>query len=283
MADAAFELRSALTYATHDGVELQGDFYLPKERGSVPALVAVHGGGWQQGARSAFQHCGPHLAAHGYAVFAISYRFARKGNKAFPQAVQDVIAAVQLVRGGAAAFGIDPGRIALIGGSAGAHLAALAALGGGSPIFAGGYPGDAHAAVDATVKALIGVYGVYDLAAMWEAYRVASPLDNNIENFLGAALPENRQLYFDASPISYATYANNKTAVLLAYGTEDDLVDRRPHSETFLKALKQAGFFARSYVVQGAGHYWLSDPLDETGSYTGFFIPRLTRFLAEKL
>jgi len=283
MADAAFELRSALTYVTHDGVELQGDFYLPKTRGSAPALVAVHGGGWQQGVRSAFQHCGPHLAAHGYAVFAISYRFAKKGHKAFPQAVQDVIAAVQFVRGSAGAFGINPDRIALIGASAGAHLAALAALGRRSPIFADGYPGDAHAAVDSTVKALIGVYGVYDLAAMWEAYRVASPLDNNIENFLGAALPENRQLYFDASPISYATYANNKTAVLLAYGTEDDLVDRRPHSQAFLKALKQAGFFARSCVVQGAGHYWLSDPLDETGSYTGFFMPRLTRFLAEKL
>jgi acetyl esterase/lipase len=283
MADAGFELRSALTYATHDGVELQGDFYLPKTRGGVPALVAVHGGGWQQGARSAFQHCGPHLAAHGYAVLAISYRFAKNGRKAFPQAVQDVIAAVQFVRGSAAAFGIDPGRIALIGASAGAHLAALAALGGRAPTFADGYPGDTHAAVDSTVKALIGVYGVYDLAAMWEAYRLASPLDNNIENFLGAALPENRQLYFDASPISYATYTNNKTAVLLAYGTEDDLVDRRPHSEAFLKALKQAGFFARSCVVQGAGHYWLSDPIDETGSNTGFFMPRLTRFLAEKL
>jgi acetyl esterase/lipase len=283
MADAAFELRSALTYATHDGVELQGEFYLPKTRGSVPALVAVHGGGWQQGVRSAFRHCGSHLAEQGYAVLAVSYRFANKGHKAFPQAVQDVIAAVQFVRGSAAAFGIDPGRIALIGASAGAHLAALAALGGRSPIFADGYPDDAHAAVDSTVKALIGVYGVYDLAAMWEAYRVASPLDNNIENFLGTAPPEYRQLYFDASPISYATYANNKTAVLLAYGTEDDLVDRKPHPEAFLKALKQAGFFVRSCVVQGAGHYWLSDPLDETGSYTGFFMPRLTRFLAEKL
>jgi len=130
---------------------------------------------------------------------------------------------------------------------------------------------------------LIGVYGVYDLAAMWEAYRVASPLDNNIENFLGAAPPENRQLYFNASPISYATYANNQTAVLLACGTEDDLIDRRLHSEAFLKALKQAGFFARSCVVQGAGHYWLSDPPDETGSSSGFFMPRLVRFLAERL
>jgi acetyl esterase/lipase len=249
----------------------------------VPALVAVHGGGWQQGARSAFQYCGPHLAKRGYAVFAVSYRFAKKRHKAFPHAVQDVIAAVQFVRGSAPMFGIDPGRIGLIGASAGAHLAALVALGGRSPIFAKGYPGDVHAGVDSAVKALIGVYGVYDLAAMWEAYRVASPLDNNIENFLGEALPENRQLYFDASPISYATYANNKTAVLLAYGTEDDLVDRRPHSEAFLKALKQAGFFARSCVVQGAGHYWLSDPLDETGSHTGFLMPRLMRFLADRL
>lgn len=283
MAHSDIELNSALIYATHDGVALQGDLYLPKTRGSVPALVAVHGGGWQQGARSTFLHCGTHLAAQGYAVLAISYRFAAKGHKAFPQTVQDVIAGVQFLRGNAPSLGIDPGRIALIGASAGAHLAALAALGGRAPIFAGGYPDDPHAGVDSSVKALIGVYGVYDLVAMWEAYRVASPLDNNIENFLGAAPPDDRQLYFDASPISYATYANNRTAVLLAYGTEDDLVDRRRHSEAFLKALKQAGFFVRSCVVQGAGHYWLSDPLDETASYTAFFMPRLMRFLAEKV
>ncbi len=284
MADAAAELRPGLTYATHDGVALQGDLYLPRIRtGAVPALVAVHGGGWQQGARNAFQNWGPYLAARGHALFTISYRFAGKGHRAFPQAVQDVMAAVQFVRGNAAAFGLDPARIALFGASAGAHLAALAALGYGAPLFAGGYPGDSHAGVDASVKALIGVYGVYDLVDMWKTYRLNSPRDNNIENFLGAAPPDNRQLYFDASPISYATYANNRTAVLLGYGTEDDLVDRKAHSEAFLGALKQAGFFVRGCVVQGSGHYWLSDPLDETGSYTAFFAPRLMRFLAEKL
>src|SRR5580692_5008121 len=89
MAAPALELCSALTYATHDGVALQGDLYLPKARGSVPALVAVHGGGRQQGARGAFEHWGAHLAAHGYAVFAISYRFAKKGHKAFPEAVRE--------------------------------------------------------------------------------------------------------------------------------------------------------------------------------------------------
>jgi acetyl esterase/lipase len=283
MAEPAFELRPALTYATHDSVALQGDLYLPKAAALAPALIAVHGGGWQQGARSTFQHWGPYLAARGYAVFAVSYRFAKRGKKAFPEAVQDVLAAIQYLRGSAAALGIDGARIGLFGASAGAHLSALAALGGRAPAIAGGYPDDPHASVDTTVKVLIGVYGVYDVVEMWQAYRLNSPLDNNIENFIGAAPMENRQLYFDASPVSYATYANNKTAVLLACGTEDDLVDRKAHTDGFLRALKQAGFFARTSIVQGAGHYWISDPLDEPGSFTGFFAPRLLRFLAEKL
>ena len=87
-----------ITYASHDGVELQGDLYLPKGAKAAPALVAVHGGGWVQGVRAAFQYWGPYLAARGYAAFAISYRLATKG-KTFPLAVQDVLAGVQFVRG----------------------------------------------------------------------------------------------------------------------------------------------------------------------------------------
>src|SRR4030088_46504 len=86
------DLHAALTYATHDGVAWQGDLYLPKGAGPFPALVAVHGGGWQQGARSAFQYWGPHLAARGYGLFALSYRLAKKGQKRFPQAGRDVVA-----------------------------------------------------------------------------------------------------------------------------------------------------------------------------------------------
>ena len=195
------ETRPGLTYATHDGTALLGDLYLPKGAGPFPALVAVHGGGWQQGVRSAFQYWGPYLAARGYALFAISYRLAKKGQKTFPQAVQDVLAAVQFVRGSAKEFRIDPDRVALMGASAGAHLASLAALGGRSAPFANGYPQDAHAKVPTGVKVLVGVYGVYDLTAMWQTYRQQSPHDNNIANFLGAAPIEDRRLYFDASSI----------------------------------------------------------------------------------
>ena len=103
------ETRNGVSYATHDGVALAGDLYLPAGAGPFPALVGVHGGGWQAGARNAFQFWGPYLAERGYVLFAISYRLAKKGQKMFPQAVNDVLAAVQFVRGSAAEIKVDPG------------------------------------------------------------------------------------------------------------------------------------------------------------------------------
>jgi acetyl esterase/lipase len=280
MTDTGITIQNGIAYANHDGVELLGDLYLPKDAKSAPALVAVHGGGWVAGARNAFQFWGPYLAARGIAVFSVSYRLAVK-EKTFPQAVQDVLAGVQFVRGKAGAFGIDPQRIGLIGASAGAHLASLAALSGKK--FIGGYPQDAFATVDASVKALVAVYGIYDVVAMWTNYQLQGGRDNNIQKFIGASPMDNRQTYFDASPISYATFANNAIGVLLITGTEDDLVDRKVQTDPFQLALKQAGFFVRPCIVHGAPHYWMNDPIDEPGSYPGFVAPRLLRFLAERL
>jgi acetyl esterase/lipase len=277
------ETRPGLTYATHDSVALAGDLYRPKAGAPCPVLIGVHGGGWVQGARTAFQYWGPYLAARGIALFAVSYRLAKAGQKTFPHAVQDVLAAIQYVRGNAKELNLAPDRVGVFGHSAGGNIGALAALGGGSPLFAGGYPQDPHASESTAVKVFAGVYGVYDLAQMWQTYLVQSPRQNNIEMFLGASLPENRQLYFDASPISYATIANNKVAVHLSVGTEDDLVDRRANTDAFVLALKQAGFFVRTTILQGAPHYFGSDPIEEPDSFSGFLAPRLMRFLAEKL
>src|ERR1700716_3298217 len=136
----------------------------------------------------------------------------------------------------------DPGCLGLFGASAGGNLAALAALGANAGAFIDGYPGDPQHKAGAKVKVLVGVYGVYDLIEMWERYRADSPRDNNIENFLGCSPMEDRRTYFDATPINYATYANNQIAVLLSCGTEDDLVDRRGNTDAFLRALKQPAF-----------------------------------------
>jgi dipeptidyl aminopeptidase/acylaminoacyl peptidase len=87
----------------------------------------------------------------------------------------------------------------------------------------------------------------------------------------------NRKIYFDASPMSYATVDKNTTRFLLLYGHEDDIVDPKTQSERFLLALKQAQFFARTIVVPGAGHFWSVDPVDEGfGAYAG---PKVLGFL----
>ena len=277
------ETRMGLTYATHDGVALAGDLYLPKGAGPFPALVGIHGGGWVQGVRGQFQHWGKYLAEHGVALFAISYRLATAKQKTYPHAVQDALAAVQFVRGNAKDWNVASDRIGIFGHSAGGNIGALAALAGRNTPFANGYSQDQFARETTEVKVFCGVYGVYDLAEMWQKYNAQSPLQNNIAMFLGKPLVEDRALYFQASPISYAITANNKVAVHLSVGTEDDLVDRRAHTDAFVLALKQAGFFVRTTILQGAPHYWGSDPIDEPGSFSGFLAPRLIRFLAEKL
>lgn len=282
MTSEKVETRKSVAYATHDGVELAGDLYLPKgATAATPALVAVHGGAWIGGARAAFQYWGPYLAARGIALFAVSYRLAKPNQKTYPQAVQDVVASLQFLRGKAGELNIDPERIGIMGASAGGHLAAMAALAG--PKFAKAYPHDAHAAASAKVKALVGVYGIYDVLALWNACQVDSPRNNIAELFVGAPPMDDRQPYFEASPITYATMSNNKLGVLLVTGTEDDIVPPKAHFEPFLLALKQANFFVRTCIVPGAPHFWMNDPIEEPGSYSGFLAPRLLRFLAERL
>ena len=50
-------------------------------------------------------------------------------------------------------------------------------------------------------------------------------------------------------------------------------------SEKFLTALKQAGFFARTIVVPGAGHFWTTDPLDDVNSFGAYAGPKVLTFL----
>jgi acetyl esterase/lipase len=271
--------RTDIEYAVREDARLAGDLYLPKGLDKAPVLVAVHGGGWQAGNRAIYKYWGPHLAKNGYAVFAVSYRLSKPGTKSYPAAVYDVKAAVQFVRAKAAELGVDPDRIALMGDSAGAHLATLAALAAGEPQFSSEHQSDPHAAASAAVKAVIGFYGVYDMLAQWEHDQVARPRDQITEKFLGGSPMLIRRAYFDASPLSYATVDKNRTRVLLVYGTADDIVDPQPQSQKFLTALKQAGFFVRTVVIPGGTHFWVADPVEEAGSFGAFAAPRVLRFL----
>ena len=279
----ACEVRENVTYATRGDHALTGTLYSPTGRGPYPAVVALHGGGWRLAGADIYRYLGPWLAGQGYAVFAPTYRLAKAGQPSFPHAVQDVRAAVQFVKGRSDELRIASDRIGLLGESAGGHLAALVALAGENPCFRDGNAADPFGDRSTSVKVAIAVYGIFDLVEQWRHDQLTRPRDHLTELFLGASLVEDRRIFFDASPLSYVSVQNNATAFLLAWGTQDDIVDHRSQGEAFLEALKQARYFVRTVVVSGAPHYWLSDPLDEPQSYSGFFAHRLLRFLKSRL
>ena len=265
-------IRTDLEYAAGDVGPLMGDLYLPAAAGApVPLVIALHGGGWQAGDKTSFRHWGYRLAEAGFGVFAVRYRLVRKGLKAYPEALEDVRSALTFVRAECSALGIDGGRLGLFGISAGAHLAALAGL------------LDWHESnADQKVKAVVAASGIFDLKAQWDYELEARPRNNLVEKFLGVSPMANRRLYFDASPMSHVTHAASRLAFLLAWGLQDDTVDPS-QSVLFSRALGQAGFFSRSFVLPEAGHFWASDPIDEPHSLSARFVPALLRFLGERL
>jgi acetyl esterase/lipase len=275
-------LRENVTYREHAGTGLQGDLYLPKGRGPFPVLIGVPGGGWRICVRASLRDWGFHLASRGYGMFAIDYRLATVARKAFPEAVQDVIAAVRFIRSSNAELSIDPGRIGLLGASAGAHLAALAALGGAAAF--GGDPGDALARTPADVRVLIAVYGVYDLLSHWryEVARNPDPENNLARNLIGKDPYEDPHAYFEASPLTRITYDKNRMPVFVSWGGSDEVVDPA-QSEAFVRVLQEARFTVRTHRIPSASHFWFSDPLDDSSSDSANLAPRLLRFLKQAL
>ena len=212
-------------------------------------------------------------------MFAIKYRLGKPGT--YPRAVYDVKAAIQFVRAKAGELGVDPERIGLWGNSAGGHLAALTGL--AADQYTTEYRNDPNASVPVNVKAVVGFYGVYDMLGQWQHDQIARPLDQIAEKFLGVSPMQNRKIYFESSPISYATTDRNKASFMLINGTADDIVDPA-QGQQFWQALNQARIYSRRIVIPGAGHFFASDPLDQPGgSFSAMAAPRILSFLQGRL
>jgi len=270
--------RSNIEYGEHDGVKLTGELYMPRDVAKAPIVIGIHGGGWQGGSPAAYRHWGPLYAKNGIGMFAIRYRLAKAGT--YPKAAYDVKAAIQFVRAKAAELGADPDRIGLQGDSAGGHLASLVGI--APDEFKSAYQNAPHASVPAGVKTVASFYGIYDMLGQWQHDQIARPRDQISEKFLGVPPMQNRKVYFESSPISYATVDRNRTRFLLVHGTDDDIVDKG-QADVFWTALNQAGFYSRRVILPGAGHFFASDPHDMPGSFSGMAAPRVLQFLQGQL
>ncbi|MCU0723508.1 MAG: alpha/beta fold hydrolase, partial [Planctomycetes bacterium] len=104
------------------------DLYAPEGASSAPVMVFVHGGGWTRGDKANAGRKPAFFAGKGWVFASLNYRLMPAGKH--PANVRDVAAALAWLHGHVAEYGGDPARIHLMGHSAGAHLAALAASDG---------------------------------------------------------------------------------------------------------------------------------------------------------
>jgi len=210
--------------------------------GAGPALVQLHGGGWTQGRRGwqgrPLMH---HMARSGWVVFDLEYRLSPRVT--FPDQLIDAKRAIAWVRANAAEHGVDPSFVAVTGGSAGGHLAALAALSGGDPAYQPGFE-----EADTSVQACLPVYGVHDLLAAdgrpkWPYLAT---------HVLKVAPEQDPEAWRRGSPARCARA--DRPACLVAHGGADSLVDP-DESRRLVAALRAAGGPPVGYAeLPGATH-----------------------------
>ena len=237
------------TYARPGGEELKLDVWRPPDDSSGspvaerdrPAVVVVHGGGWRSGNRGEFPEWNAWLAQKGYLVFDIDYRLSASN---WQEAPADVACAVGWVKENANRYGVDPGRVALMGRSAGGHLALLAAYTRGP---AAPTPGcEAPGTRDTGVAAVAAFYPPTDLARLSRQGYLGG-----IDRFLGGAPGAVPGRYRLLSPVSRVDPGDPPT--FLAHGGDDDIVPPE-ESEHLAGRLREAGVPHRLVELPWANH-----------------------------
>ena len=238
----------AIPFAERETGPLLLDAFVPRKTGPHPAVVLVHGGGWRSGTRAGWSHTGRSLAAEGIAAFSIDYRLS--GQAVFPAARNDVLDAIRWIRANSTRFDVDPSRIGLLGGSAGANLSLLAAT-----------LGDGALDHDARVAAVVAWSPPVDLAAP------ATPLLQELTAaYLGcdpARCPTRAQT---ASPATHVDPSDPPALVV----TSDAEIVPATEAKRMVAELGAAEIDHRLVVLTGDAH--ASDYRDEVWADTVTFL-----------
>lgn len=232
------------------------DIYLPANAtGKCPLLVFIHGGGWLVNDKCAdMGYMGNTLSAilnQGIAIASIDYRWSTQA--VFPAQIQDCNRAVSFLYDNAEKYGLDKTRIALMGFSAGGHLASLQGLSKNNDVTAFFVPGSSK---KFNFKAVVDFYGPSELIALKSGEDPKSP-----EGILLGAAPLDRpDLAKIASPATYVD--KNDPPFLIIHGEKDESV---PYQQSKLLSgwLTVKGVKNELIIVKGAPHYGVMFDVEE--------------------
>jgi len=239
VATAAPTFQTDIEYGVAGGESLRLDLCIPDGPGPFPAVILVHGGGWNAGDKSG----GPNkaliapmqdpLTRGGFAWFSINYRLAPKYR--YPADIEDIETAIRWVKAHAAEYRVDPQRLALSGESADAHLIAMAVV---------------RATGATRVAAVVPFYGPFDLIGQ---ARPGQRLGPNMSALFGLKVLDEQaeRALHDASPLNFVK--PGLPPFLLVHGTADSKVPYR-QSTDMQAALLKAGVPCDLLSIKGGDH-----------------------------
>ena len=217
----------------------------PAEQAPAPLIIWLHGGGWRHGDRKDYHEGMVGFGKQGWAGATVQYRFAPKHK--FPAQIDDVRMALAFLRANAKEYNIDPDRIAVVGASAGGHLALLL----------GSAPGK-DGKLAPGVRAVVSYGGPTDFRT-WrldeggeKVLRTVVPggWEEMVKDLLGTT-DRKAAILAEASPITHVRKGN--PAVLSLQGSADNLCPVQQAND-FHAALKKAGVTEKLVVFEGEGH-----------------------------
>jgi acetyl esterase/lipase len=232
-------IETDLVFKQIAGQPLRLDLYRPSHtRSTVPTVLWVNGGGWDQVGKGDCEQRAAWLTEYGFAVAGVEYRASSEAP--FPAQIQDCKTAVRWLRAHATEHGLDRRRFGAWGDAAGGHLVEL--LGTTARIAA--FEGEnVHPDESSEVQAVCAFYGPSDLADLPGA-------EGEVTQLLGAPPEDDPQRAAWASPIYHIN--EDSAPHLLAHGDQDERVPIS-HSYRFLSRLQQFGIEASLYVRKGFG------------------------------
>jgi acetyl esterase/lipase len=239
--------RRDIEYARIGEQVLALDLNLPKSPSHPPLVVWVHGGAWRAGSKKDMPL--GRLVERGYAVASVNYRLSPVAP--FPAQVHDIKAAIRFLRAKASEYGFDSKRIAVAGGSAGGHLAALVGVTNGNKALEGDVGDNDSETSD--VQAIVSFYGMSNLTTILSqstphGLKVRVPA---LQLLLRGQPDEKPELACQASPVFHV--GENAPPLLLLHGDEDPQAPIN-QSHELEGAYKRLGRPVTLIVLHGAGH-----------------------------
>ncbi|MCX7876465.1 MAG: glycoside hydrolase family 88 protein [Melioribacteraceae bacterium] len=251
-----FLYKKNITYKKIGERKLLLDLFLQNNKIKKPAVILIHGGGWRSGNKSMEKKSANELAKLGYAAIPIEYRLSPEAK--YPAAVEDIYSAIDYVIKNSSLYNIDKNKIALMGESAGGHLASLVGI---------KYNQLKNKKV---IKAVINFDGVMDMTTPSESGKDTIPdKPSSGKQWLGYSFAEKPELWKEVSPVNFID--ENSPTFLFVNSSIDRFHAGRDES---ISQLNKYDIYSEVHEIKNTPHtFWLFHPwFDEAIGYVEKFL-----------